>query len=264
MSTAADSMAETTATADSNESAITFDETTLPIEANGSETVKLPFRCPTADSNPVLPPKLVGDQESKYKQVLEAVLKWTDIPVTSKKNAERTPLSENEQMWLTRDCLLRYLRATKWNVHDAIVRLEKTLVWRREYGIEKHTSDYINIEMATGKMVVQGFDNNGRPCLYMDPSKQNTEKSPRQIQALVFLLERMIDLMEPGQESLAMLANFKTTKVSQAPGVGQGKETLSILQNHYPERLGRAMVINSMCFSSFLSYSPISQMWINC
>ncbi|KAI5289341.1 hypothetical protein KEM54_004035 [Ascosphaera aggregata] len=147
-------------------------------------------------------------------------------------------------MWLTRECLLRYLRATKWNVHDAIARLEKTLVWRREYGVEKHDSDYINIEMVTGKMLIQGFDNSGRPCLYMDPSKQNTERSPRQIQALVFMLERMIDLMEPGQESLAMLANFKTTKVSQAPGVGQGKETLVILQNHYPERLGRAMIIN--------------------
>ncbi|KAI5306310.1 hypothetical protein KEM56_001440 [Ascosphaera pollenicola] len=237
-------MAETTAATDSNESFTSFDESTLPIQSNGSEPVKLPFRSPTSDATAVTPPELTEDQEAKYKQILDAVLGWQDLPTTTKKNSERAPLSENEQMWLTRECLLRYLRATKWHVQDALARLEKTMVWRREYGIEKHTSDYINVEMATGKMVVQGFDNNGRPCIYMDPSKQNTEKSPRQIEALVFLLERMIDIMEPSQESLALLVNFKSTKMSQAPALGQGKETLNILQNHYPERLGRAMIIN--------------------
>jgi hypothetical protein len=58
------------------------------------------------------------------------------------------------------------------------------------------------------------------------------------------MLERVIDLMGPDQETLALLVNFKETKSGQNATIGQAKQTLDILQNHYPERLGRALVIN--------------------
>ncbi|KAI5296269.1 hypothetical protein KEM52_004747 [Ascosphaera acerosa] len=251
-STATSSVAETDATGGSRPS---FDESTLPLEATGKDAIKLPFRGPAPAAARPSPAPLTAEQAAKYKQMLDAVLAWKALPVSAsaakaRKGAaaaagETAPLADLERMWLTRECLLRYLRATKWSVADALQRLEKTLVWRRQYGVDtKLTPEYISVELETGKMVVQGFDNCGRPCIYMDPSKQNTQKSPRQVESLVFLLERMINLMEPAQESMALLANFKTTKLSQAPGVGQAKETLDILQDHYPERLGRAMVIN--------------------
>jgi hypothetical protein len=78
----------------------------------------------------------------------------------------------------------------------------------------------------------------------MSPSKQNTPRSDRQIEHLVFMLERVVDLMVPGQETLALLINFAETKSSQGASLGQGRQTLNILQNHYPERLGRALVTN--------------------
>lgn len=83
-----------------------------------------------------------------------------------------------------------------------------------------------------------------RPCLYLNPAKQNTKKSDKQIQHLVFMLERVIDLMVPGQETLSLLVNFKESGSGSNPSVGQGRQTLNILQTHYPERLGRALVIN--------------------
>ncbi|PVH89707.1 putative CRAL-TRIO domain-containing protein C23B6.04c [Cadophora sp. DSE1049] len=85
-----------------------------------------------------------------------------------------------------------------------------------------------------------------RPCLYLNPGRQNTEPSPRQVQHLVFMVERVVNLMVPGQETLALLINFKSSKSrsNTAPGLGQGKEVLNILQTHYPERLGRALIIN--------------------
>lgn len=110
--------------------------------------------------------------------------------------------------------------------------------------MEKLTPDYISIENETGKQVIMGYDIHGRPCLYLLPSNQNTEKSERQIQHLVFMIERVIDLMGPDQETLALLVNFKETKSGQNATIGQAKQTLDILQNHYPERLGRALVIN--------------------
>lgn len=206
--------------------------------------IKKPFGRPLDDARPTPPPQLTSDQQSKYETVLKTVSSWTTVPTTTAKNAPTEQITEDERMFLTRECLLRYLRACKWNVNDATARLRSTLAWRREYGIEKLTADYISPENETGKQVILGYDINGRPCLYLVPSRQNTEKSDRQIQHLVFMLERVIDLMPPGQESLALMVDFKETKSGQNATIGQSKQTISILQNHYPERLGRALVTN--------------------
>lgn len=46
--------------------------------------------------------------------------------------------------------------------------------------------------------------------------------------------------MPPGTESIAMLVNFKESRKGDGASAGQGRQVISILQNHYPERLGRA------------------------
>jgi len=195
----------------------------------------------------VVPPtsELTAEQQSKYEVVLETVKSWKEIPSTKGKEG---PVTESEILWLTRECILRYLRATKWNTADAEKRLLATLTWRREYGVEELTGDHISPESETGKQFIVGWDIAGRPCHYLVPGRQNTEPSPRQVQHLVFMLERVIDIMIPGQETLALLINFKTskTRTNTAPGLSQGREVLNILQTHYPERLGRALIINSM------------------
>ncbi|KAE8369583.1 CRAL-TRIO domain-containing protein [Aspergillus caelatus] len=206
--------------------------------------IQKPFPRPLDSAKPTPSAELTPDQQEKYDSVLKAVSAWTTVPTTSAKNAPTEPLTDNERMFLTRECLLRYLRATKWNVSEAIARLERTLTWRREYGVEKLTEDFISVENETGKQVILGYDIHARPCLYLLPSNQNTEKSDRQIQHLVFMLERLIDLMGPDQETLALIVNYNETKSGQNASVGQAKQTLNFLQNHYPERLGRALVIN--------------------
>ncbi|EFE42361.1 hypothetical protein TRV_02885 [Trichophyton verrucosum HKI 0517] len=225
----------------------TVDISDLPLSA-ADGLIKTLFRGPLDSCKPTPPAELTAEQKSKYDSLLALVRGWTTIPTTSAKNAPREPLSDDECMFLTRECLLRYLRATKWNVASAETRLQATLTWRREYGVKEHTPEYISIENETGKQVILGYDIHARPCLYLNPSKQNTEHSPRQIEHLVFMIERVIDLMGPGQESLALLVNFKETSSGQNATLSQGRQTLSILQNHYPERLGRALVINMSFF----------------
>jgi hypothetical protein len=56
------------------------------------------------------------------------------------------------------------------------------------------------------------------------------------------MLEKVIDLMPPNQETLALLIDFKESSAGSNPSVGTGKTVLGILQNHYPERLGRALI----------------------
>ncbi|KAI0407373.1 cral trio domain-containing protein [Xylaria palmicola] len=205
--------------------------------------LSVPLETPPATSKPATNPALTSDQQPKYEWLLEKARSWTEIPSTKGKNGA---LTDSEKMWLTRECLLRYLRATKWDEKEAEKRLLETLTWRREYGVEGLTADYISPENETGKQVIVGFDKQGRPCHYLNPGRQNTEVSPRQVQHMVFMLERVIDLIPAEQEKICLLIDFKTgaKRTNTAPGIGQGREVLHILQAHYPERLGRALIVN--------------------
>lgn len=201
----------------------------------------IPFDHSPSDCKPVARAGLTTDQSAKYTQLFSQVSKWTGLPVSTTDKTIQV-LSDSEKMWLTRECLLRYLRATSWNVANADKRLQDTMIWRREYGVETWSAEHISPENETGKQVILGYDNNARPCLYLNPGKQNTKKSERQIQHLVYMLERVIDMMDPGQETTALLINFKGSSSGGSPSVAQGRQVMSILQGHYPERLGRACI----------------------
>lgn len=209
--------------------------------------IRTPFLKPLPQCKPVQRPPLTAEQALKYTQLHRRVESWTKLPVSSEKRAAEAPLSENECFWLTRECLLRYLRATNWNLDNAAKRLQDTMVWRREYRVENITGDLVSEESETGKQHILGYDNDARPCLYMNPGKQNTKKSERQIQHLVFMLDRVIDMMPPGQETTALLINFRGATSGGSPSVSQGKQVLGILQGHYPERLGKACIAEREC-----------------
>lgn len=208
--------------------------------------VKVPFLEPVESAKPKPAAELTPEQQLKYNKLLETVTGWKEVP---SKAGNGGPIVDSEIMWLTRECLLRYLRATKWNTSDAAKRVLETLSWRRDYGVDDLLDGEISSpENETGKQILLGYDIAARPCHYLNPGRQNTQPSPRQVQHLVFMLERVIDLMVPGEETLALLINFKSSKSrsNTAPGIGQGREVLNILQTHYPERLGRALIINGM------------------
>lgn len=206
-----------------------------------------PFEQPSPQAHAPTPKTLDTSQQEKYDEVLRYFQEEVkDLPVNSK-STERSPLDESEKAWLTKECFLRYLRATKWKVNDCKKRLEGTLVWRRTFGVATLTEDIVAPENETGKQVILGYDNDTRPCLYLKPGRQNTKASHRQVQHLVYMLERVIDFMPSGQDQLALLIDFKPTKIgkqSKLPSISTGREVLNILQDHYPERLGKALLTN--------------------
>jgi hypothetical protein len=53
-------------------------------------------------------------------------------------------------------------------------------------------------------------------------------------------------MMPYGVETIALLVDFKSSSNSKNPSAGTGKQVLHILQTHYPERLGKALVINGL------------------
>ncbi|KAH6913447.1 CRAL/TRIO domain-containing protein [Coprinopsis sp. MPI-PUGE-AT-0042] len=184
--------------------------------------------------------KLSSEEDGMYKEVLAHFTKeGYSLPNVDSEGA----LTEKEKFWLSRECLLRYLRASSWKVATAIQRLESTLKWRRDYGLyDKLTAETLEVEAVTGKAILFGYDVEGRPAWYMIPSRQNTEDVAQQNQFAVWMLERCIDSMEAGVETIALLINF--AQRAKHPALGQAKTFLDVLQNHYPERLGVALILN--------------------
>ncbi|OAQ64990.1 CRAL/TRIO domain-containing protein [Pochonia chlamydosporia 170] len=216
-----------------------------------SEPRKTPIEAPTPESKPEPRPELTPDQQTKYTTLLEKAKSFTDIKCTTTnkdkdKQDKSGPITEHERAWLTRECILRYLRATNWTVKESEQRLLDTLAWRREYGIDDFTPEYISPEQETGKQIIVGFDKQGRPCQYLNPGRQNTDSSPRQIHHLFYMVERVTDMMPAGVEKLNLMINFKPSKQRQNTSVpvSTAREVLHILQSHYPERLGKALIIN--------------------
>lgn len=213
--------------------------------------ISVPYEKPESIKAPE-PKQLKEGEEAKYNEVLKH-FQNADLTVPIKPKAiEKAPLSDRERAWLTRECFLRYLRATKWIVKDAIQRLELSLAWRRDFGIsgddDSVTGELVSPENTTGKQVILGYDNDARPILYLKNGRQNTKSSFRQVQHLVFFLEKVIDFMPVGQDTIALLIDFKHYDVegttSKVPPLSIGKQVLHILQTHYPERLGKALLTN--------------------
>lgn len=189
--------------------------------------------------------KEARDLQKKRAKASKDPKSWVGKPLLA---SGGKPLSDREKHYLSTEQCQRFLRATKWDLGAAISRTEETLSWRREFGVDAINDDpsIVEEEAKTGKEVVLGWDVQKRPCLYMFPWRQNTKQSHRQIQFVVWTLERAVDLMGPNVENLCLLIDFGSGEHGggQPTSLGQAKKVLDILQNYYCERLGRAVCIN--------------------
>lgn len=63
--------------------------------------------------------------------------------------------------------------------------------------------------------------------------------------------------MPAGQESLVIIVDYKSTTLRTNPSISVARKVLHILQQHYVETLGRAIVVNLPMLLSFF-YKGIS------
>lgn len=155
------------------------------------------------------------------------------------------PLSGHDLKYCTDACLKRYLEARNWNVDKSKKMLKETLKWRSVYKPEEIRWDEVAMEGETGKMYRAGFhDRQGRTVLILRPGMQNTSSINNQIKHLVYLLENAMLNLPPGQEQMAWLIDFTGWSITNNVPLKSARETISILQNHYPERLAIAFLYN--------------------
>ncbi|KAI8920416.1 CRAL-TRIO domain-containing protein [Entophlyctis helioformis] len=155
-----------------------------------------------------------------------------------------------EQRWADDACLLRYLRATKWNYNNAVARLTATLAWRREYKPDEIPDDEVMPEALTGKEVFCGFDNQGRPVFYLSPARENTTTYDRQLRFVVYNLEKMCRLLPPGVEAMSVVVDYENVSMRAAPPLSISRRFLQVIGDHYPERMGTSFIVNPTWYLS--------------
>ncbi|KAJ3242819.1 hypothetical protein HDU78_001137 [Chytriomyces hyalinus] len=156
-------------------------------------------------------------------------------------------------VWAGQPVIVRqFLRATMWDVAAAKKRLVATMKWRNEYKPDQITAEEVEPEAVTGKQFINGFDKTGRPQLFLVPRNENTKTYDRQIRFSVYMLERCIKLMPEGVEKVAVIIDYENLSLFNATPLSVSMKYMAVLSNHYPERLGVAVMVNaSWYFSGF-------------
>ncbi|KAI9291979.1 CRAL/TRIO domain-containing protein, partial [Neoconidiobolus thromboides FSU 785] len=156
-------------------------------------------------------------------------------------------------------CLLRYLRANRWSLTNSLSGLKSTMNWRQEFAVTEMKPEEFYTEGATGKIYCNGYDNDNRPIIIMNPSAQNTNDSKAHIRFTVFSIETAIKMLPNDMEKLTIIIDLRNYALKHSVSLSEAKEVLTILSSHYPERLGRAFIVDApWVFSGFFKIiSPL-------
>jgi hypothetical protein len=160
--------------------------------------------------------------------------------------------------WVDAPMAARYLRARKGDVGKAAEMLHNTLKWRLEFKPDDIKWQDVALEHETGKMYANGYDREGHPILVMRPRNENTKGQEGQLLNLVYILNTAIRLMSPGVEQWVLVLDFGGYSLKNAPPMKTSRAVLDIMQNHFPERLARAVLLDppTLFYASYKIVEP--------
>lgn len=142
------------------------------------------------------------------------------------------------------------------SVQKAEDMLLATLAWRKEYqpgSLHARFKDSLRGEAASGKMfVLPKPDRAGNAVIVMRPGLENSTDVDANIRFLVYTLERAASVSESGKYTVIVDYFTGAVSISNSPSFGVMKATNSILQTHFPERLGVCMFYDAPAFFSAL------------
>ncbi|KAF0906175.1 hypothetical protein E2562_009197 [Oryza meyeriana var. granulata] len=152
--------------------------------------------------------------------------------------------------------LRRFLRARDHNVGKASAMVLKYLQWKRELkpGGRAITDDEVRGELAQEKLYMQGYDRQGRPLVYLFgarhfPARRDLDEFKRYV---VYVLDRTCARLAVAgsgnggghQEKFAAVADLQGWGYYANCDIRAYVAALEIMQNYYPERLGRVFLIH--------------------
>jgi hypothetical protein len=168
---------------------------------------------------------------------------------------------------LTRDTLLRFLRARRGNLKKAHKMLTGHLEWREKYIWPKLASNGGKVgcplcpnDPNAHSFTALGLDNKHRPVVYGGPARAANTGVEETTQHVVHFLEEMFRVHDAEPENQwhsdrttwCWIVDFKGFGFSHAMNVRQALSFSDILSNHYPERLGVLVLLDPPSVFSIL------------
>ncbi|XP_051147959.1 uncharacterized protein LOC127263066 isoform X1 [Andrographis paniculata] len=142
--------------------------------------------------------------------------------------------------------LRRFLRARDLDVNKASEMLIKYITWRKTFVPKGYisTSEVPN-QIAQNKMFMQGKDKQGRPVAVLFGSRHFSCKGGMDEfkRYLAFVLDKLSSAIPEGQEKFTIIGDLQGYGYSNSDIRGT-LAAISILQDYYPERLGKVFVVH--------------------
>ncbi|XP_078169124.1 SEC14 cytosolic factor-like [Carex rostrata] len=138
----------------------------------------------------------------------------------------------------------RFLRARNLNVEKASVMLLKYVKWRKEAVPNGFISEseFPN-RIAQKNFFSQGFDRAGRPIVVLLGGKHLKGDIEEFKRFSIYCLDRVCARLPSGQEKFLCINDLKGWGYSNLDIRGY-LAALDIMQNYYPERLGKVLLIH--------------------
>ena len=146
--------------------------------------------------------------------------------------------------------VLRWLRARKWHVEEAVTQILQTMKWRHEWGVadllSQGESDLSYEEIITGKSFYLGVDRMGRPINYVSVRDHvKGQFSPQSTEKLTVLsMETARKLLRSPIESVTVVFDL-TDFALKNMDYQHLKFLIHLLENCYPESVGLALFVNA-------------------
>ncbi|KAI9178482.1 hypothetical protein LWI28_027116 [Acer negundo] len=142
--------------------------------------------------------------------------------------------------------LRRFLRARDLDIEKGSTMFLKYLKWRRSFIPNGSISpSEIPNEIAQNKMFLQGFDKKGRPIGVAFGARHfQNKRNPEEFKRFaVYILNKLCEKMGAGQEKFVVIGDLQGWGYSNSD-IRAYLGALSILQDYYPERLGKLFIVH--------------------
>lgn len=138
----------------------------------------------------------------------------------------------------------RFLRARDLDVEKAAAMLLKFLKWRKEFVPKGLISpEEIPNDLAHDKLFMQGHDKMGRPIVMVYACRHKPTTVEEFKRFVTFTLDKICSRMPSGHEKFTSIADLEGWGYTNSDIRGY-LAALTILQDYYPERLGKLIIIH--------------------
>jgi hypothetical protein len=192
------------------------------------------------------------------------------LPLTEEEEEEESPLPlpvpEEVSIWgilLSDDrsdvILLKFLRARDFKVKEAFAMLKKTILWRKQFGIDGLIEQDLGCDSLEKFVYMHGVDKEGHPvCYNVYGEFQNkqlyqdtfSDEAKRQLflRWRIQFLERSIRKLDFSPGAVSTIVQVNDLKNSPGPAKWElrqaTKQALQLLQDNYPEFVAKQVFIN--------------------